>query len=124
MEGGPCIAKREPCSHPDEGRADPYRKAEWSAWYDKEGDEAEEAGISALGWIDDRSPDRVREIDGMLVQIDVDRLPVPVLLDLMSSTYCLRNELKYRAKFIEKGVIFLGTKVGPERAHLLTRSRA
>jgi len=120
----PCIAPRTPCAYPNEGRADPYRQATWAAWYDKEGDAAEEAGVSAICWIDDHSPDEVQVIDGMLFQIDASRLPTPVLLDILSETWPLRWRLRFRGAFVEKAIILLGTRVGTERALLLTKNRA
>lgn len=119
----PCIAPRTPCAHPDEGRADPYRRATWAAWYDKEGDAAEEAGMSALGWVDERSPDAFREIDGMLLQVEVDRLPTPVLIDILNATWCLRDQLQFRGPFVAKVIPIFGARLGDERAAALMKNR-
>jgi len=99
-------------------------KEPWLRWYDLEGEAAEEAGVEAILWIDDRSwAGAVDELDRMLRTADASRLPVPVVLDMLSETIPFRTQLPSRESFVAAARVRLAALLGQERAEHLMKNR-
>jgi len=92
----------------------------WEAWYDRE---ADDVGVEALLWIDDRSPDRVTEIESLLTQIDSTRLSVGTALDILNATWCLKEFLPSRPRFVDAVHAIMVERLGIDRADHLIRAR-
>lgn len=88
---------------------------DWPSWYS-----VEDPAVEIMLWIDVRSPDRCDEIDRMLTELDVNRLPVVSLLSVLNSTLPLKTMLTSRVKLLNRISARLNQELGEERtAHLL-----
>lgn len=93
-------------------------------WYaaEPESDAADEVAIEALTWIDDRCQGLV-EINTLLQSANVRWLPTPVLLDLLSSTEPVAEQIPARPAFVAACRLVLAERLGDVRAERLLRNR-